>query len=159
MANAVTIQGVMTAVGLTSPTAAQLAYATFCADYAEATIKKIRNQYADAWVAETLYTRGQKVNTNGYILTCVSGGTTDATEPTIINGEIADGTVTWKKYGIDSVEAMYQPLAIQMATALYNRQGIEGAKSFAENGMSITFDSSDIPRDMIKQVIPMGSVY
>jgi hypothetical protein len=106
MANAVTIQGVMTAVGLTSPTAAQLNYVTFCADYAEATIKKIRNQLVT-----------------------------------------------------EAIEAIYQPLAIQMATALYNRQGIEGAMTFAENGLSMSFDSSDIPRSMIKQVIPMGSVY
>lgn len=61
----------------------------------------------------------------------------------------------------DSVEVVpkkYEPLQVEIAVMLWNKRGAEGENYHAENGINRTYDSSYIPKDMLKQVIPFCGV-
>ena len=57
------------------------------------------------------------------------------------------------------VPSRYVGIQLQCCVALYNKKGVEGQTAHNENGISRTYDSGDIPDNLLKKIMPMcGSV-
>lgn len=52
----------------------------------------------------------------------------------------------------------YEPLQLEIALYLYNKRGAEGQTAHSENGISRTYESSDIPSSLLRKIIPKGQV-
>jgi parallel beta-helix repeat protein len=61
------------------------------------TIKGDRSSHtvSPLWQASHAYAVNDQVNANGYVLKCVTSGTSGTTSPIGVSGSIADGSVTW----------------------------------------------------------------
>lgn len=55
----------------------------------------------------------------------------------------------------DVVEPIYSTLQIKMAIELYNKRGAEGQSGHSENGISRTYESSDLSPSLLAQVTPI----
>lgn len=53
------------------------------------------------------------------------------------------------------IETRYLNLAIRIAVYLCEKQGVDGAMSFSENGIMRSFETGDIPPSMLGQVTPI----
>lgn len=53
------------------------------------------------------------------------------------------------------VEERYHNIQIKMAIELYNKQGVEGQTSHSENGISRTYESTDISDHLLSQITPV----
>lgn len=56
----------------------------------------------------------------------------------------------------DIVESKYSNVQIQMAIELFNKRGAEGQTGHSENGISRTYDASDISNTLIAKVTPFA---
>ena len=52
----------------------------------------------------------------------------------------------------------YDDKIIDIAVYLYNRQGGEGEMSRSENGISVSYESGNIPISFLKDIIPFAEV-
>ncbi len=68
--------------------------------------------------------------------------------------EDEDGTVHIETY----VEPQYEDLLYRIATDLYNKTGAEGETMHSENGISRTFESSWISKQLLLEITPMVGV-
>jgi hypothetical protein len=57
----------------------------------------------------------------------------------------------------DAVESKYLHTQVKIAIELYNKAGAEGQTGHSENGLSRTYESGDISRSLISQIIPVAS--
>ena len=55
------------------------------------------------------------------------------------------------------VESKYLGTQVKIAIELYNKAGAEGQTGHSENGLSRTYESGDISRSLISQIIPVAS--
>lgn len=55
----------------------------------------------------------------------------------------------------DKVETMYLNTQISIAIELYNKRGAEGQLAHTENGISRTYSSADISREIIRTITPV----
>ena len=63
-------------------------------------------------------------------------------------------------YGTDETEvpARYDFLQCEIAAYLLNKRGAEGQTAHAENGISRSYESADVPESMLGAVTPMVGV-
>ena len=59
---------------------------------------------------------------------------------------------------VTEVPEKYHVKQCKIAVYLYNRQGSEGETYHSENGINLTYASADVPADMLKGIIPLGTV-
>lgn len=59
---------------------------------------------------------------------------------------------------VTCVPDRYIPVQINIAVYLYNKRGAEGQIQHAENGISRSYASADIPKEMLWSVTPTVSV-
>jgi hypothetical protein len=57
----------------------------------------------------------------------------------------------------DAVETKYLNTQIKIAIEMYNKAGAEGQTGHSENGLSRTYESGDISRSLLSQIIPVAS--
>ena len=57
------------------------------------------------------------------------------------------------------VPQRYTSNLIEIAVYLLNKRGAEGEISHSENGISRTYDSSSVPDEMLKKIIPVVGVF
>lgn len=55
----------------------------------------------------------------------------------------------------DKVETRYLNTQISIAIELYNKRGAEGQLAHTENGISRTYSSADISREIIRTITPV----
>lgn len=60
---------------------------------------------------------------------------------------------------IDSYVTNKQMLIAQLASAVYNKMGINGQTSHSENGINRVYDSSGYPVDLVSRIIPLVRSY
>lgn len=60
---------------------------------------------------------------------------------------------------IDTYVVNRQSLIAQMASAVYNKIGVNGQTNHNENGINRTYDSSGYPVDLVARIIPMVRSY
>lgn len=54
------------------------------------------------------------------------------------------------------VEIQYLNVQIQIATELYNKRGAEGQLAHSENGISRSYEKSDVSPSLLSQITPMA---
>lgn len=54
----------------------------------------------------------------------------------------------------DNVEAQYKNTQIKIAIELYNKQGVEGQNLHAENGISRSYEKSNVSDSLIREITP-----
>ena len=54
------------------------------------------------------------------------------------------------------IEDKYKNLAYELCIASMVKEGAEGEKSHAENGINRTYNGSDYPEDMLKRIVPLA---
>jgi hypothetical protein len=59
--------------------------------------------------------------------------------------------------GTPVLENRYLDLQVRIAVYLYNKMGAEGQIAHSENSISRTYESSDIPESLLRQVTPFVS--
>lgn len=52
----------------------------------------------------------------------------------------------------------YEEAQLNIATYLFNKQGAEGQLSHSENGVTRTYKNSDIPEELLREVIPLVKI-
>ncbi len=55
-----------------------------------------------------------------------------------------------------TVPDQYAMLQCQIAVYLYNKQGAEGQTTHNENGIARTYENADVPKSMLRDVIPLA---
>lgn len=55
----------------------------------------------------------------------------------------------------DIVESKYSNIQIKIAIEMFNKRGAEGQTSHSENGISRTYEKSDISHSLLSQITPM----
>lgn len=60
--------------------------------------------------------------------------------------------------GVDTVPDRYAALQVEIAAFLYNKRGMEGETSHAENGVSRVYSGADVPEALMRQITPKGMV-
>ena len=58
----------------------------------------------------------------------------------------------------EDLEPIYQPLAITMGVYLYLKRDMFGVIGASENGVSVNYETGDIPLSMINQITPKVKV-
>lgn len=61
--------------------------------------------------------------------------------------------------GVSSVPEKYTGVLIEIAAYLLNKRGAEGEIAHSENGISRTYDSSSVPDEILKKIIPAVGVF
>lgn len=64
-------------------------------------------------------------------------------------------------YGYDDADVVpsrYEYNQLMIAVYFFNKRGAEGQLSHSENGISRTYESSDVPATFLRDVTPMVSV-
>lgn len=56
------------------------------------------------------------------------------------------------------LEPRYLETQLNVAVYLYNKQGAEGQLSHSENGISRTYASSDLPEELLREVVPLVKI-
>lgn len=54
------------------------------------------------------------------------------------------------------IEEKYKNLAYELCIVSMVKEGAEGEKSHAENGINRTYTSSDYPEDMLSRIVPLA---
>ena len=54
------------------------------------------------------------------------------------------------------IEEKYKNLAYELCIVSMVKEGAEGEKSHAENGVNRTYNGSDYPEDMLKRIVPLA---
>ena len=68
-------------------------------------------------------------------------------------------------FGIASAEAReavlteYQNVEMRIALALIAKDAVWGETAHSENGVNRTYDSSDVPKALLDQIVPHGKMY
>ncbi len=65
--------------------------------------------------------------------------------------DIAKDIICERRFTTD-VELEYKNIQVLMAIELFNKIGVEGQTSHSENGISRTYDTSDISRSLLSKV-------
>lgn len=52
------------------------------------------------------------------------------------------------------VPAPYEELVVEAAVYLVNKRGGEGQLVHSENGISITYETGDLPKSLVRQIVP-----
>jgi hypothetical protein len=52
----------------------------------------------------------------------------------------------------DDFETVYDSLAVEMATYLYQKRGVDGTTGFSENGVQRSFEAGSFPPSMLSRV-------
>lgn len=75
---------------------------------------------------------------------------------------IAGNKICRKAYPFDAtvteVPEQYGYTQVEIAVYLLSRRGFEGQLSHSENGYSDTYESGDVPLELMRQIVPMVSV-
>ena len=81
---------------------------------------------------------------------------------TIAKGKIQDRLYPFAKADYDdeeyAVPEKYDLLQVEMAAYLIGKIGAEGETRHSENGVDRTYESGDIPREMLRRIIPIAKV-
>ena len=56
----------------------------------------------------------------------------------------------------DIVETQYVNTQIKIAVELYNKRGVEGQTGHAENGITRTYEKSDVSPSLLAQITPIA---
>lgn len=78
--------------------------------------------------------------------------------------EMAEGIVLNKRYPFGypegtTVEERFEHIQLQIALELFSKMGAEGQTAHSENGISRTYEASDISPSLLKRIVPIcGSV-
>ena len=74
--------------------------------------------------------------------------------------DIAEQAVLAKLYPFDLdqmiVPARYNNIICEIAVYFYGKQGAEGQTRHDEQGISRTYESSDIPPSLLRKIVPYG---
>ena len=76
----------------------------------------------------------------------------------------AEGIVLNRRYPFGppegaAVEARYEHIQLQIAVELFSKMGAEGQTVHTENGISRTYEASDVSRSLLRRIVPLiGSV-
>ena len=62
------------------------------------------------------------------------------------------------KEKVHTLPNRYKNLQVRIAAYLLNKRGAEGETSHVENGVSRHYGASDIPADMLREIVPFGKV-
>lgn len=54
----------------------------------------------------------------------------------------------------EQLDARYLDLQIRIAVELYNKRGAEGELSHSENGISRTYSSADVSKELLDVIVP-----
>jgi len=57
----------------------------------------------------------------------------------------------------EDIEPKYRGLAIEMGVYLYEKRGVDGVSSFAENGISRVYERGTYPNSMLRRITPKPS--
>ena len=60
--------------------------------------------------------------------------------------------------GGDSVPDKYSHIVLKIAAYMLNKRGAEGEVSHSENGVSVGYESGDIPESILRGIVPMCGV-
>ena len=65
-------------------------------------------------------------------------------------------------YGVPSavtdVPTQYEYLQLEIAAYKLNKRGAEGETSHSENGVGRSYEDGDVPRSLIRQIVPLAGV-
>ena len=65
-------------------------------------------------------------------------------------------------YGVPSsvtdVPAQYEQLQLEIAAYKLNKRGAEGETSHSENGVSRGYEDADVPKSMLRQIVPLAGI-
>ena len=58
-----------------------------------------------------------------------------------------------------TIPTQYESIQVRIAVELFNKRGAEGQTAHSENGISRTYEASDVSPSLLKQIVPLcGSV-
>jgi len=60
--------------------------------------------------------------------------------------------------GAEEVPAEYETVWIEIAVFMLNKRGAEGEQRHSENGVDRTYDNSDIPKELLRKIVPKAGV-
>lgn len=76
--------------------------------------------------------------------------------------DIAGSRICRRAYPFDAtateVPEQYGHLQVEIAVYLLSRRGFEGQLSHSENGYSDSYESGDIPPELMRQIVPAAAV-
>lgn len=59
---------------------------------------------------------------------------------------------------VAELPAKYESITIEITVFMLNKRGAEGEQRHSENGIDRTFDSADIPTDLLRKITPCVGV-
>ncbi len=89
---------------------------------------------------------------------------TGETDQTVLSTYLllAQGKVLTHLYpygdGTETVPTAYETTLIEIAAFMLNKRGAEGETSHSENGVSRSYDDSDIPPYLLHRLVPQAGV-
>ena len=59
---------------------------------------------------------------------------------------------------VTDVPPQYEHLQLDIAAYKLNKRGAEGETAHSENGVSRSYEDADIPKSMLRQIVPLAGV-
>ena len=56
------------------------------------------------------------------------------------------------------IEDRYKDLQIRIAVEMYNKRGVEGQTAHSENGVSRTYSSANVSKELLNEITPKAGV-
>lgn len=76
----------------------------------------------------------------------------------IAGRKILNRAYPYMETDVNDIPSRYEILQCEIATYLLNKRGSEGELTHSENGISRTYESSDVPESMLNGVVPFCGV-
>lgn len=106
-------------------------------------------------------TQSQKIN----MLETITGETDStqlSTYLTISAEKIRDRLYPFHEADYDedeyAIPTKYDMVQVEIAAYLLNKRGAEGETRHSENGVDRTYETSDVPRELLRRIIPIAKV-
>lgn len=94
------------------------------------------------------------------MLTAMTGETSETVLSTYL--ALAGSKICRRAFPYDStvttVPEEYDLLHVEIAAYMLNKRGAEGEKMHNENGISRTYEDGDVPRSLMRQIIPRAGL-
>ena len=78
--------------------------------------------------------------------------------------DLAKGVILREAYpygvpeSVTDVPSQYETLQLEIAAYKLNKRGAEGETSHSENGVSRGYEDADVPKSMLRQIVPVAGV-
>ena len=93
-------------------------------------------------------------------LTAMTGESTDSVLSTYLT--LAQDAIMRYAYPVstppNTMPSEYDTLQVEIAAYKLNKRGAEGETAHSENGVSRSYENADIPRSLLRQIVPHAGV-